>query len=92
MLRNARDAAIGLSASPGGHRGQAQQRWHLTTLGGWRSRTEIPGLRIGRAVQQALRKDCYLWRTRSWPVATSRRTTSAVSSADIADESITCFS
>ena len=32
MLRNARDAAIGLSASPGGHRGQAQQRWHLTTL------------------------------------------------------------
>lgn len=56
-LRNVGDAAIGLSGSPGraasGQCGQVQQRWHLATLGGWRSRTKIPGLRSGRLLPVA---------------------------------------
>ena len=84
MLAMQRSACLPAPAGASGHRGQAQQRWHLT---GWEA-----GAAELRFPDCALREDCYLWRTRSWPVATSRRTTSAVSSADIADESITCFS
>lgn len=94
MLRNVRDAAIGLPVGPSGRQRASRavsavgpdNAGRLAQQNGGSPTADWPSCR------PTLREDCYLWQTRRWPVATSCRTTSAVSSADIADESITCFS
>ena len=86
-----RSVYLSARAGASAHRGQVSavgpdNAGRLAQQNGRSRTTDWPSCR------QTLREDCYLWQTRSWPVATSCRTTSAVFSADIADESITCFS